>query len=128
MIRPPPRSTRTDTLFPYTTLFRSGRAARIGIAALAFQPDEARGVGMGVLDIGAQGLQPVKLAGNRRGDGRLFRIVAFGDVLGRPRRVAGDDGFEAEVPGGAAGAAASGAVAGPRPEERRVGTGCVSTG
>src|SRR3546814_8464723 len=26
MIRPPPRSTRTDTLFPYTTLFRSNRA------------------------------------------------------------------------------------------------------
>src|SRR3546814_15192765 len=24
MIRQPPRSTRTDTLFPYTTLFRSG--------------------------------------------------------------------------------------------------------
>src|SRR3546814_3373491 len=23
MLRPPPRSTRTDTLFPYTTLFRS---------------------------------------------------------------------------------------------------------
>src|SRR3546814_18400739 len=27
MIRRPPRSTRTDTLFPYTTLFRSGRRA-----------------------------------------------------------------------------------------------------
>src|SRR3546814_11953684 len=27
MIRRPPRSTRTDTLFPYTTLFRSVRAA-----------------------------------------------------------------------------------------------------
>src|SRR3546814_4092864 len=26
MIRRPPRSTRTDTLFPYTTLFRSGQA------------------------------------------------------------------------------------------------------
>src|SRR3546814_3561685 len=26
MIRRPPRSTRTDTLFPYTTLFRSGGA------------------------------------------------------------------------------------------------------
>src|SRR3546814_4165190 len=26
MIRRPPRSTRTDTLFPYTTLFRSGSA------------------------------------------------------------------------------------------------------
>src|SRR3546814_9818045 len=27
MIRRPPRSTRTDTLFPYTTLFRSGCSA-----------------------------------------------------------------------------------------------------
>src|SRR3546814_20775972 len=38
MIRRPPRSTRTDTLFPYTTLFRSGRhlsRRRRGIAALA---------------------------------------------------------------------------------------------
>src|SRR3546814_10689939 len=31
MIRPPPSSTRTDTLFPYTTLFRStSGACRIG--------------------------------------------------------------------------------------------------
>src|SRR3546814_2836354 len=31
MIRPPPRSTRTDTLFPYTTLFRSfPRVSRLG--------------------------------------------------------------------------------------------------
>src|SRR3546814_16348765 len=28
MIRRPPRSTRTDTLFPYTTLFRSRRGGR----------------------------------------------------------------------------------------------------
>src|SRR3546814_11102547 len=28
MIRRPPRSTRTDTLFPYTTLFRSNQAAQ----------------------------------------------------------------------------------------------------
>src|SRR3546814_9970280 len=28
MRRRPPRSTRTDTLFPYTTLFRSGRGLR----------------------------------------------------------------------------------------------------
>src|SRR3546814_13148836 len=28
MIRRPPRSTRTDTLFPYTTLFRSPRTRR----------------------------------------------------------------------------------------------------
>src|SRR3546814_7662151 len=30
MIRRPPRSTRTDTLFPYTTLFRSERCPRAG--------------------------------------------------------------------------------------------------
>src|SRR3546814_6393470 len=28
MIRRPPRSTRTDTLFPYTTLFRSPKTAQ----------------------------------------------------------------------------------------------------
>src|SRR3546814_10030970 len=30
MIRRPPRSTRTDTLFPYTTLFRSHRRSCAG--------------------------------------------------------------------------------------------------
>src|SRR3546814_9139712 len=30
MLRRPPRSTRTDTLFPYTTLFRSGRGVEDG--------------------------------------------------------------------------------------------------
>src|SRR3546814_1358401 len=30
MIRRPPRSTRTDTLFPYTTLFRSHRRIAVG--------------------------------------------------------------------------------------------------
>src|SRR3546814_14475533 len=29
MIRRPPRSTRTDTLFPYTTLFRSSKAREL---------------------------------------------------------------------------------------------------
>src|SRR3546814_8737233 len=32
MIRRPPRSSRTDTLFPYTTLFRSTRGILVGIA------------------------------------------------------------------------------------------------
>src|SRR3546814_7403442 len=31
MIRRPPRSTRTDTLFPYTTLFRSRALARLAV-------------------------------------------------------------------------------------------------
>src|SRR3546814_19014138 len=35
MIRRPPRSTRTDTLFPYTTLFRSSGSGRPGPIAPA---------------------------------------------------------------------------------------------
>src|SRR3546814_17763851 len=44
MIRRPPRSTRTDTLFPYTTLFRSeeGAAAAIGLQGAADQQRLAR--------------------------------------------------------------------------------------
>src|SRR3546814_7118009 len=37
MIRRPPRSTRTDTLFPYTTLFRS---VLLGCTFLFFQVEE----------------------------------------------------------------------------------------
>src|SRR3546814_3208191 len=36
MLRRPPRSTRTDTLFPYTTLFRS---AFVGVGADVFSID-----------------------------------------------------------------------------------------
>src|SRR3546814_11437087 len=55
MILRPPRSTRTDTLFPYTTLFRSlGAAARSGpgvflqalfLAQVAHQPGRGHGAG-----------------------------------------------------------------------------------
>src|SRR3546814_8713115 len=41
MIRRPPRSTRTDTLFPYTTLFRSHGRARHRVSA-AMQPSQRR--------------------------------------------------------------------------------------
>src|SRR3546814_760682 len=37
MIRRPPRSTRTDTLFPYTTLFRSGFMNPSDYVAQAFK-------------------------------------------------------------------------------------------
>src|SRR3546814_13241104 len=42
MIRRPPRSTRTDTLFPYTTLFRSIIAAGSQSVKLPFLPDDER--------------------------------------------------------------------------------------
>src|SRR3546814_13412858 len=43
MIRRPPRSTRPDTLFPYTTLFRSdGRMARVeALKSELFEPPQA---------------------------------------------------------------------------------------
>src|SRR3546814_6337952 len=41
MIRRPPRSTRTDTLFPYTTLFRSKGAVRFLPALVAAVRNDA---------------------------------------------------------------------------------------
>src|SRR3546814_17771083 len=47
MIRRPPRSTRTDTLFPYTTLFRSPRLVqrktrRLPFLAVGHEPEPAQ--------------------------------------------------------------------------------------
>src|SRR3546814_14356917 len=46
MIRGPRRSTRTDTLLPYTTLFRSGRGAAAG--RLLFHARYARAAGRAI--------------------------------------------------------------------------------
>src|SRR3546814_3645955 len=48
MIRRPPRSTRTDTLFPYTTLFRS-QASYSGLSAGVIAPDSGVVVILGLL-------------------------------------------------------------------------------
>src|SRR3546814_16484825 len=57
MIRRPPRSTRTDTLFPYTTLFRSLDGQKLRLRARA-----RMGVDWRAADdaetFGLQGLQP----------------------------------------------------------------------
>src|SRR3546814_4804261 len=45
MIRRPPRSTRTDTLFPYTTLFRSQCRALSDEVVRAFRARIERGTG-----------------------------------------------------------------------------------
>src|SRR3546814_3816658 len=47
MIRRPPRSTRTDTLFPYTTLFRSGCALPLSYGSMTIYPTLARDFGSG---------------------------------------------------------------------------------
>src|SRR3546814_20440824 len=58
MIRRPPRSTRTDTLCPYTTLFRSEPelADELGVDQLAFVPGGVlcHDVAVGLVAVGAE--------------------------------------------------------------------------
>src|SRR3546814_1117072 len=64
MIRRPPRSTRTDTLFPYTTLFRS---YVVGGAILQIFPSEATLV--------------LPVIGDIRGWQLIFLILGFPGLL-----------------------------------------------
>src|SRR3546814_11637494 len=54
MIRRPPRSTRTDTLFPYTTLFRSPADAPAFSSQLSF---DLHSYGYVLLDLGLRLLE-----------------------------------------------------------------------
>src|SRR3546814_2074820 len=75
MIRRPPRSTRTDTLFPYTTLFRSVAAETGGLEVEAggVTARHLAGAERGAVahDVPAVGrLERVATAGHRVADGR----------------------------------------------------------
>src|SRR3546814_4791061 len=103
MIRRPPRSTRTDTLFPYTTLFRSGRGIAHPLAVAAIHADD---VTDDALDHGRAAEVAVLLGGGvdeqhhpapvdqQRGDRvRLDELVM---IEGRNAR--GERGHEAALP------------------------------
>src|SRR3546814_16436090 len=121
MIRRPPRSTRTDTLFPYTTLFRSARSGAVGL---------------GVADVGQRLLE------RRRVDDLLALEVLGGEGRDRDRQVLkplrrplrGDDDIldtdrillSARVAGRIFRCGGLGPGAGGRSEEGGVGKGCVS--
>src|SRR3546814_13534721 len=115
MIRRPPRSTRTDTLFPYTTLFRSLHPAALPGAG-ALLPDGAAG------------------AGDRRPAAQRSRGHCGGAPDARRATVALVVLVGAAAGHGAVGAAVRAArcaalrpAQGLRSEERRVGKECVST-
>src|SRR3546814_8134672 len=83
MCRRPPRATRTDTLFPYTTLFRSepavGRGAAAGDALVAVH--EVHGQAALVQ-------RAVRLGGGRRaGAARLLEDVVVGGAAVRPAQL-----------------------------------------
>src|SRR3546814_19443831 len=87
MIRRPPRSTRTDTLFPYTTLFRSLRCALEEALAPVEEARRARvqrHAVLGVIDCRREQVSPFELA-----EFLLHRL--------HPRHIAADQRFSAEV-------------------------------
>src|SRR3546814_8662545 len=78
MIRLPPRSTRTDTLFPYTTLFRS-------VGRLDAPDAIALGVGEGALHMAEQ-LRIDQILGDRAEiDGQHRRVGAVRGAVERAR-------------------------------------------
>src|SRR3546814_21155939 len=95
MRRRPPRSTRTDTLFPYTTLFRSEvrvRATRPVAAAHVAQvaPEVLAAVGQGALrgtevqrlvEHGVLGLDHLVIDRADQPHPRQFRVVAEAELV-----------------------------------------------
>src|SRR3546814_6349608 len=85
MLRRPPRSTRTDTLFPYTTLFRSllrtGALCAIALSLAACSAEEDKG-GRGAPEVGyvTAAVQPVPVTTSLGG-----RTVAFETSEVRPQ-------------------------------------------
>src|SRR3546814_6157586 len=107
MIRRPPRSTRTDTLFPYTTLFRSRVALEGGVqrGADATAADDADHRGFTEVDIEAveseadhprhylrlhRIVQPLQPARARRAHGLGLRRIHVLDILGQQLAVESD--------------------------------------
>src|SRR3546814_14047477 len=121
MIRRPPRSTRTDTLFPYTTLFRSGRAATGGVEGGGATPDFGSAISAALQQVNGQQAKASELSeAYERGDTHDIVSVMI-------ERQKASPGFETTLqvrnkPPSAYRATMN------RSEERRAGKECVSTG
>src|SRR3546814_21115771 len=98
MIRRPPRSTRTDTLFPYTTLFRSA------FAVGARDVEGAREVVLRVAEAGAEFGDAVeaKDVAARRQRGKAVELGLDGGVAGMGVVGHGDSAFDSPSPIGRA--------------------------
>src|SRR3546814_4324582 len=97
MIRRPPRSTRTDTLFPYTTLFRSvvGHVPGAGQQAQALVPavDVPLPLHRARL-VAGNGAVPHQVAGNRLAAAHSHRRPALVEQVEPERVVLVADGLE----------------------------------
>src|SRR3546814_8370057 len=68
MIRRPPRSTRTDTLFPYTTRFRSPRYDRRAVDGLVVPTDAMREISRRLADASIADRAEIACIGRERAD------------------------------------------------------------
>src|SRR3546814_20288056 len=110
MIRRPPRSTRTDTLFPYTTLFRSPAVC----AGVRLPSTQSR---------------VVSALSARCAKNNAPSALSCGAVACRPAQDWRTGVFGGRIPGGRdQNNLRSAAVCTERSEERRDGKECVSTG
>src|SRR3546814_14108523 len=127
MIRRPPRSTRTDTLFPYTTLFRSDRLGAIGLTTRDVSDqlqalltgvtvtevrEDIRSVAVVVRSNGPERLDPARLDGftltGRNGEHIPLQQIGHSEIRMEDQILRRYDRI-------------------PRSEESRVGKECVST-
>src|SRR3546814_18450274 len=75
MIRRPPRSTRTDTLFPYTTPFRSARIRRQP-GSHAIGPEQQQiGLGIGAALRAVRAIECAPIAGGDRQRAAAFHQI-----------------------------------------------------
>src|SRR3546814_16079482 len=125
MIRRPPRSTRTDTLFPYTTLFRSprmtGRAQRVRLGDVVARLGVGEDADVDAIE-GARRFapQPVQLLA-------LALLVAAASAVAAPVGRVGLDDHRAAAAVDRPTFAVVYTLRRLRSEERRVGDACVST-
>src|SRR3546814_14186942 len=95
MIRRPPRPTRTDTLFPYTTLFRSTAQSRMQTAeqfeniVLKTLPDGAtvRIKDVARVEIGAENYSAIVRVNGHPGSGMSISLSPGSDALETAERV-----------------------------------------
>src|SRR3546814_4594259 len=94
MIRRPPRSTRTDTLFPYTTLFRSEIGGGHQHDPGVLQHLQHQGLRAPVQVVAPR----LEIADRRAGDPGAVRKLLLSPVEKRPRRTALRRGKSAHGP------------------------------
>src|SRR3546814_11237929 len=116
MIRRPPRSNRTDTLFPYTTLFRSAD----GKTALRIHRDAGTElIARGVIGIDRRDGGQWRAVGGIAAQDRAVRLLVASALRPDDGEIAGAISRHASLAGVAE-------IVG-RSEDRRVGQGCVRT-